>query len=79
MMAAKTAARMQPGKHWTAVYESLKTDHPSSPDLKQAYQEQMDLAQVFVKDNGILTLPDGERVITLDTPPAMRRSSPLES
>lgn len=75
--AVAVAARMQPGKHWTEVYESLKDDHPSADGLKQAYQEQMDKAQVFVREKGILTLPEGERVITLDTPPAMRRSSPF--
>jgi len=77
VQAIAVANRMQPGKHWTEVYESLKDDHPSSDGLKQAYQEQMDRAQEFVKQHGILTLPDGERVITLDTPPAMRRSSPF--
>ena len=76
-LAAETAARMQPGKHWTAVYESLKANHPSSQELKQAYQDQMDRARVFVREQKILTLPEGERVVTLDTPPAMRRSSPF--
>ena len=76
-MAAETAARMQPDMHWTAVYESLKADHPSSGELKQAYQHQMDKARMFVRERNILTLPDGERVVTLDTPAAMRRSSPF--
>jgi len=75
--AIAVAARMQPGKHWTEVYETLKDDHPPADGLKQAYQEQMDRAQEFVRQNGILTLPDGEHVITLDTPPAMRRASPF--
>jgi uncharacterized protein (DUF885 family) len=76
-LAQETAERIQPGKHWTEVYETIKLQHPSADGLKQAYQEQMDLARVFVKQHGVLTLPDGERVITLDTPPAMRRSSPF--
>lgn len=76
-LAQETAARIQPGKHWTEVYETIKVDHPTAAGLKKAYQEQMDLARDFVKQNRILTLPDGERVITLDTPPAMRRSSPF--
>jgi len=76
-MAQETAERLQPGKHWTEVYETLKVHHPDAAGLKQAYQEQMDLAQTFVKAHAILTLPEGERVITLDTPPAMRRSSPF--
>ena len=77
VLAQQTAERMQAGKHWTEVYESLKDSHPQAADLKQAYQRQMDLARNFVKKHSILTLPDGERVVTLDTPPAMRRSSPF--
>lgn len=76
-LAQEVAARIQPGKHWTEVYESLKDDHPPADGIKQAYQQQMDAARVFVTRNSILTLPDGERVITIDTPPAMRRSSPF--
>jgi uncharacterized protein (DUF885 family) len=73
----ETAERLQPRKHWTEVYESLQDNHPTSGELKQAYQAQMDRAQAFVRERSILTLPEGERVITLDTPPAMRRSSPF--
>jgi len=76
-LAQEVAARMQPGKHWTEVYETLKYDHPAAGDIKQAYQQQMDAAQAFVLEHSVLTLPTGEQVITLDTPPAMRRSSPF--
>ena len=76
-LAQEVAAQIEPGKHWTEVYETLKDDHPPALSIKQAYQQQMDAAQVFVLENAILTLPEGERVITLDTPPAMRRSSPF--
>jgi len=71
------AERISPGKHWVEVYEELKKDHPTADGLKQAYQEQMDAAQAFVIEHNILTLPAGEHVITEDTPPAQRRSSPF--
>jgi uncharacterized protein (DUF885 family) len=76
-LAQQVAGRMQPGLHWTEVYEQLKDDHPPADGIKAAYQAQMDAAQVFVREHAILTLPEGERVITIDTPPAMRRSSPF--
>jgi len=76
-LAQQVADRIQAGKHWTEVYEPLKDDHPQVANIKQAYQQQMDAARIFVIKNSVLTLPDGERVITLDTPPAMRRSSPF--
>lgn len=77
VLAQEVAERMAPGKHWIEVYETLKDDHPEADAIKAAYQAQMDAAQTFVIDNRLVTLPAGERVITLDTPPAMRRSSPF--
>ena len=77
VLAQQVAERMQPGKHWTEVYETLKDDHPPAADIKQAYQQQMDAARAFVLEHSVVTLPAGERVITIDTPPAMRRSSPF--
>lgn len=76
-LAQQVAERIEPGLHWTEVYEKLKDEHPPADGIKAAYQQQMDAAQVFVREHGILTLPEGERVITIDTPPAMRRSSPF--
>lgn len=76
-LAQEIAERIDPGKHWTEVYEGLKDEHPESDGIKQAYQEQMDAAGQFVREHQIVTLPEGERVVTIDTPPAMRRSSPF--
>jgi uncharacterized protein (DUF885 family) len=77
-LAQQVADRIQPGnKHWTEVYEKIKDDHPAADRIKQAYQEQIDAAKAFVIEHKIVTLPPGERVITIDTPPAMRRSSPF--
>jgi uncharacterized protein (DUF885 family) len=77
-LAQQVAQRIQPGaKHWTEVYEKLKDDHPSADGIKQAYQAKVDAAKAFVIEHKIVTLPPGERVITIDTPPALRRSSPF--
>jgi len=77
-LAQQVAQRIQPGaKHWTEVYEKLKDDHPAADGIKQAYQTKIDAAKAFVIERRIVTLPPGERVITIDTPPAMRRSSPF--
>jgi uncharacterized protein (DUF885 family) len=77
-LAQQVAQRIQPGaKHWTEVYEKLKDDHPAADGIKQAYQAKIDAARAFVIEHKIVTLPPGERVITIDTPPALRRSSPF--
>jgi uncharacterized protein (DUF885 family) len=74
--AQQVAQRIEPGSDWVTVYETLKDDHPPADGLKAAYQEQMDAAQRFLIERRVVTLPEGEEVITVDTPPAMRRSSP---
>ena len=71
------ASRMKPGASWVEVYESLKDDHPPADRIKDEYQAQMDAARAYLTAHDIVTLPAGERVITIDTPPAMRRSSPF--
>ena len=77
-LAQQVAQRIQPGaKHWTEVYEKIKDDHPAAEGIKQAYQARIDAARAFVIERKIVTLPPGEHVITIDTPPAMRRSSPF--
>lgn len=76
-LAQEVSERIQPGKHWSEVYEQLKDQHPPADGIKAAYQRSIDAAQVFVREQQIVSLPDGEQVITVDTPPAMRRSSPF--
>ncbi len=71
------AGTMKPGASWVEVYESLKDDHPPADRIKDEYQAQMEAAQAYLEAHDIVTLPAGERVTTIDTPPAMRRSSPF--
>ncbi len=72
------AKKMRPSAaSWVEVYESLKDDHPPADRIKDEYQAQMEAAQAYLKAHAIVTLPAGERVTTIDTPPAMRRSSPF--
>jgi len=76
-LAQEVAERIRPGAHWTEVYEQLAEHHPPAAGIKQAYQAQMDAARAFVINHQLVSLPAGERVVTIDTPPAMRRSSPF--
>jgi uncharacterized protein (DUF885 family) len=76
-LAQSVSERIEPGRHWSEVYDELTLSHPPADGLKAAYQEAIDAARGFVLEHRVVTLPPGERVITLDTPPAMRRSSPF--
>lgn len=76
-LAQAVAERIRPGRPWVEVYEEIKNDHPPADRIKEAYQAQMEAAQAYLKAHEIVTLPPGERVMTVDTPPARRRSSPF--
>ena len=77
-LAQEVARRIDPrAKSWIDVYEKIKNDYPAADGIKQAYQAKIDAARAFVIEHRIVSLPAGERVITIDTPPAMRRSSPF--
>lgn len=76
-LAQQVSERIEPGTHWSLVYEKLKDEHPPADGIKEAYQKSIDAARAFVIEHRIVTLPAGERVVTVDTPPAMRRSSPF--
>jgi hypothetical protein len=69
---------MKPGATWVEVFESLKDDHPPADRIKDEYQARMEAAQAYLKAHRIVTLPAGERVTTIDTPPAMRRSTTMD-
>lgn len=78
VLAQAVARRIDPrARSWVDVYEKIKNDHPDAGGIKQAYQAKIDAARAFVIERRIVTLPAGERVTTIDTPPAMRRSSPF--
>jgi hypothetical protein len=36
--ARELAGRIEPGKHWTEVYERTQDDHPPADKIKETYQ-----------------------------------------
>jgi uncharacterized protein (DUF885 family) len=60
-------------KDWRAVVEELNGDHPSSPeDMRQKYEDCTERARHFLRDTGLVTLPDGERCLVDPSPPFQR-------
>jgi uncharacterized protein (DUF885 family) len=67
------AARVSDTKDWRAVVESLNDDHPSSPeDMRQKYEEWTERARQFLRDTGLVTLPEDERCLVDPSPPFQR-------
>ena len=56
---------------WPDLVDSLRSDHPSGPELVNAYAEEMERAQRFVTERDLAPLPDG-RLDVVETPSFLR-------
>lgn len=60
-------------RSWREVVENLNADHASSPEeMLASYTDWTERARAFLDDNGLVTLPDGERCIVEPSPPFQR-------
>jgi uncharacterized protein (DUF885 family) len=67
------AAKVGDSPDWRATVEELNDDHPSSPeDMRQKYEEWTERARQFLRDTGLVTLPDGEQCLVDPSPPFQR-------
>jgi len=58
---------------WRSVVESLNSDHPESPEQMLAtYTDWTERARRFLADNGLVTLPEGEKCLVEPSPPFQR-------
>lgn len=72
----ETAKRIDPTKRWDEIVVALRTDHPDERSLLREYRRSVEEARRFVADNGLLTLPTGDRLDVVETPPFMRPTVP---
>ncbi|MBV8957920.1 MAG: DUF885 domain-containing protein [Actinobacteria bacterium] len=67
------ASKVRNTTDWRAVVEELNDDHPSSPDdMRQKYEDWTERARQFLRDNELVTLPDGEQCLVDPSPPFQR-------
>ena len=70
------AHEIDPGKSAHEVVERLKDDHPSAPELRERYAQEMARAREFVVANDLVTFPAGEELDVIDTPVFFRKLLP---
>jgi len=68
------ARRVDPSADgWRSVVESLNSDHPDSPEqMLASYTDWTERARRSLADNGLVTLPDGEKCLVEPSPPFQR-------
>ena len=65
---------------WTGVIDRLRDDHPASMDeLLRRYRNETDRARAFVRDHGLMTIPEGEECAVEPAPLFLRAAAPVAS
>ena len=84
ILATETAARdgvcaeIDPTLDPSEVADLIKDDHPATfPDALEAYRQAMDRARSFVIEHDLVTIPPGERLRVMETPPFDRHLTPF--
>ena len=72
------AAEIDPTLDAAEVADRVKGDHPATfPEALEAYRDAMDRARAFVVEHDLVTLPPGERLRVIETPPYDRHLIPF--
>lgn len=73
---AKVARQIDPDLPWFELVERLKAHHPPRDRIVETYTEEVAKARQFVADKNLATLPEGERLRVVETPPFERATTP---
>jgi uncharacterized protein (DUF885 family) len=73
---AGLAGQIAPGRKWWDVVAELKREHPSGSELMAAYRDEMKRARDFTRERGLATIPEGEELELIWTPPFERATIP---
>jgi len=65
----ETAAKIAKNKSWQDIVEKLKADHPTAKTLVRTYEKEMKRARKFVEQNDLVSIPEGEDIEVVPTPP----------
>ncbi len=73
---AETSRMIDKSKPWVKVVEDVKLHHPEAKDLLATYRREMERARDFVRAKDLVTIPPGEELAVIDTPPFDRPTIP---
>lgn len=73
----EAARALDPGRPWQDLVGEWKVDHPSEARLVEEYRKEVERARTFVRERGLATLPEGETLRVVETPPFQRTVTPF--
>ncbi len=73
----ETARKIDPGKTWPDLIRENRRRHPEAGNLLKAWEREIVRARRHVMEKSLAVIPDGESVVVVPTPPALRDQSPF--
>ncbi|HUV61335.1 MAG TPA: DUF885 domain-containing protein [Thermoplasmata archaeon] len=74
----KVAKELSPSGKPSDAIRKMKEDHPPTFEgALKSYREWIESARDFVISNGLATIPNGEKLLVIETPQFMRRQMPF--
>jgi uncharacterized protein (DUF885 family) len=70
------AGQIETGRPWHEIVHRLKQDHPPSDGVLEAYRTEMARARDFVREHDLVSIPPGEELDVVETPPFERPTTP---
>jgi uncharacterized protein (DUF885 family) len=77
LLLQQAALEIDPEKDWMEITEELRDHHPSREGLLDSYCEEIQRARDHVQKQALVTIPSGEKVECVYTPPSQRAFSPF--
>ena len=68
----QVAREIDPARSAKDILEEAKADHPGAEELMDVYRKEMAAVREFVRDQGLVTIPEGESLKIEPTPPFLR-------
>ncbi len=72
----RLAEQIEPGAPWHEIVKRLKQDHPPADGVLEAYRTEMSRARDFVREQDLVSIPPGEELEVVETPPFERATIP---
>jgi uncharacterized protein (DUF885 family) len=73
---AEVARELNPDKNWRELVDELKNTHPDADHLLSAYKTEAERVRDFVVSENLVTLPETETLVIMDTPIFQRSIMP---
>lgn len=70
------AAKLDPVRSWRDQIAEAKKRHPEPLRLREAYEAEVSRARQFVAEQGMIPIPEGEKLEVIDTPLFLRATTP---